>query len=329
MKIGWFTPFAARSIIGNYSEAAVGGLADEDDVTVFAAEPPGQGEPRPSPLPVVRVPPRLTPDWLGQLAQFDLLVYNMGNYTPYHQAVYEVALCRPGLVILHDLVLREFFRGYYLCHRNAPDEFHRLMTYSHGPEAERDVGLRERLALVRRREEAEEAAVPLARDEERRVALDLRVDPGGRRVGGDRPLADRGRLRLLPVEVGRGADLDVVAAGCQRAEVHLVRREAARRAGRALGEDRLARVVVPVDVDRDGSRLAALLAEVVPDRGRVEAEDHGPVRRDLRADMGEDVARLPGGGDRLHRRGMDLRPLTLSGGRPQGVRSRKFADLAA
>jgi glycosyltransferase involved in cell wall biosynthesis len=137
MKIGWFTPFNPHSAVGNYSEAVCAALtAGGDEVTVFASEPDGQGEPRPAPFPVVRLAPHVTPACLEQFDRFDLLVYNMGNHMPYHRKVYDLALCRPGLVILHDIVLRDFFEGYYLLHRDAPDEFARLLTYSHGPDAE-------------------------------------------------------------------------------------------------------------------------------------------------------------------------------------------------
>ncbi len=138
MKIGWFTPFGPRSAIGNYSAAAVAGLADGDEVTVFASEAPEDGDPRPSPMPVVRVPPHLSPSFLDALGQFDLLVYNMGDHAPNHRTIYEVATCRPGVVILHDVVLRDFFHAYCIEHRDRPDEFSRLMEYSHGPQGEAD-----------------------------------------------------------------------------------------------------------------------------------------------------------------------------------------------
>ena len=96
MKIGWFTPFNPHSAVGNYSEAVCAALtAGADEVTVFASEPDGQGEPRPAPFPVVRLAPHVTPACLEQFDRFDLLVYNMGNHMPYHRKVYDLALCRP------------------------------------------------------------------------------------------------------------------------------------------------------------------------------------------------------------------------------------------
>jgi glycosyltransferase involved in cell wall biosynthesis len=136
MKIGWFTPFNPRSAIGDYSEAAVTALAATgDDVTVFASDEP---DPRRCALPMVRFAPHLTPDFLGRLADFHLLVFNMGDYTLYHRAVYEIASCRPGLVVLHDVVMRNFFESYYLRHRDEPDEFSRLMAYAHGERGAED-----------------------------------------------------------------------------------------------------------------------------------------------------------------------------------------------
>jgi glycosyltransferase involved in cell wall biosynthesis len=64
-------------------------------------------------------------------------VYNLGDYLYYHQAIYEVALRRPGVVVLHDLVMRDFFFGYCLLHRRDPNLLVRHLAYSHGAEGER------------------------------------------------------------------------------------------------------------------------------------------------------------------------------------------------
>jgi glycosyltransferase involved in cell wall biosynthesis len=136
MKIAWFTPFCPRSAIGHYSEAIVDELARTDDVTVFAPPGPQGGEPRPTHHPLVLLESLPSPDFLDEVDQYDLLVYNMGDCLEYHQTIYEVLQRRGGIVILHDLVLRDFFFAYFLAHRYAPEELVRHMAYSHGPEAE-------------------------------------------------------------------------------------------------------------------------------------------------------------------------------------------------
>lgn len=136
MRIAWFTPFGPSSAIGDYSEAVVRRLADGDEVTVFAPVEACGEVPRPSPLPVVPIPPVPSAELLGRLSGFDLAVYNLGNHVFNHLSAYEVSVRKPGIVILHDLVMRDFFRGYFLLHREEPDGFPRLLGYAHGPEAE-------------------------------------------------------------------------------------------------------------------------------------------------------------------------------------------------
>jgi glycosyltransferase involved in cell wall biosynthesis len=133
MKIAWFTPFNPRSAIGHYSSAIVEHLARTEAVTVFASELDLAHAPRPSRQPVVRMPAVVDRPFLDRLAGFDVIVYNMGNYTPYHQAIFELAPVVPGVVILHDVVLRDFFFGYCYTPGQDPASLARLLGYSHGP----------------------------------------------------------------------------------------------------------------------------------------------------------------------------------------------------
>ncbi len=109
MRIAWFSPFNPRSAIGDYSAAIVRHLAKADDVTTFAAEQ--DDPPRDFPGTVVRMPAEPDEAFLAELDDFDYLVYNLGDCLAYHQGIYELAQRRPGVVILHDLVMADFFRG--------------------------------------------------------------------------------------------------------------------------------------------------------------------------------------------------------------------------
>ena len=71
-----------------------------------------------------------------ELKTFDATVYNMGNHMPYHKRIFEVLLRHPGVVVLHDLVLRDFFFGYFLKEKRAPLTLAKQMAYGEGPEAE-------------------------------------------------------------------------------------------------------------------------------------------------------------------------------------------------
>jgi glycosyltransferase involved in cell wall biosynthesis len=92
--------------------------------------------PRPTALPLVRLPDTPPPDLLAALSEFDAVVYNLGNYPPYHLPIYETAVRFPGVVVLHDLVMRDFFLDYATRVARRPELFPSMLGYAHGPEAE-------------------------------------------------------------------------------------------------------------------------------------------------------------------------------------------------
>lgn len=104
MKIAWFTPFDTQSAIGQVSKLVCEELQKSAEVHVFAAE---QGETIPSSVPVIKFNP-LTFD-IGQLAKYDHVIYNMGNYARNHKEVWEVMQRSPGILLLHDQVMQNFF----------------------------------------------------------------------------------------------------------------------------------------------------------------------------------------------------------------------------
>ena len=57
----------------------------------------------------------------------------MGNNAAFHSQIYECLLRKPGLVVLHDLVVRDFFNGHFLGGGNTNLEgMLRTMEYGHG-----------------------------------------------------------------------------------------------------------------------------------------------------------------------------------------------------
>jgi len=132
VKIAWFSPFSRRSAIGQYSSIIVQELARYADVTVFAAELTGPSEawlPNFNLYYLKTTPIALV---LRKLQEYDVLVYNLGNNTEFHARIYDVFQQRPGVVILHDVVMMHFFAGYYWQHRQNIPGFVREMTFSHG-----------------------------------------------------------------------------------------------------------------------------------------------------------------------------------------------------
>jgi glycosyltransferase involved in cell wall biosynthesis len=55
--------------------------------------------------------PRPTESPEAAVARSDLAVYHIGNNLRYHGEIYELALRRPGVVVLHDLALDDLVRG--------------------------------------------------------------------------------------------------------------------------------------------------------------------------------------------------------------------------
>lgn len=80
MKVGYFSPLApARTGVADYSAALLGALRLLCDVSVGASDA-------------------------------DVCLYHLGN-NQLHRVIYEQALRRPGVVVLHDAVLHHFFLG--------------------------------------------------------------------------------------------------------------------------------------------------------------------------------------------------------------------------
>jgi len=136
MKIAWFTPLAQRSAIGEFSVHVAAELAKFAEVELWTsdASPLLEAE-----LPVVRYRPGSSE--LDALSQRDAVVYNMGDYLPFHDDIHTVSREHPGVVILHDRVLHHLFAGKWLMGPDASRELYveRMRAYygEHGAQAAR------------------------------------------------------------------------------------------------------------------------------------------------------------------------------------------------
>jgi glycosyltransferase involved in cell wall biosynthesis len=109
MKIAWFSPMDKNSGIGRYSLAAAKAIIEcGEKVEIFYAD---NGELLPTELPRTHFSKDSSIKVL--LRGFDFVVYNMGNYLPFHEDIYEVSKKLPGVVVLHDIVMHHFIIGYY------------------------------------------------------------------------------------------------------------------------------------------------------------------------------------------------------------------------
>lgn len=136
MKIAWLTPFSRRSAIGQCSSVIVNELRAHADVAVFASDLSAPAEAW-LPDADLRYLLTLSPDEvLRQLEPYDAAIYNLGDNLAFHRQIYEAALARPGIAILHDLVVHHFFSGYHFEYRKDRDGYVRELALAHGAEGE-------------------------------------------------------------------------------------------------------------------------------------------------------------------------------------------------
>ncbi len=133
MKIAWLTPLCRTSGISRYSLAVVRSLSALHDVEVDVWYP-DTGDDFDCPWARARAFDR---DGHPDLASYDAVFYNLGNYVFNHAEIYEHYLRVPGFVVLHDKVMQGFFFGFANEMRHDPLYYVRLMRYVYGPEAQR------------------------------------------------------------------------------------------------------------------------------------------------------------------------------------------------
>lgn len=126
MKIAYFSPLPPeRSGIADHSMELLPHLAQVMGVTVFANEPdqvPSELHNQFEIRPLAAYPQQ---QW-----QFDLPLYHMGN-SSYHDAIYQLSLRYPGVMVLHDTRLHHF-----MAHRTSgqgnPAGYSRELGYALG-----------------------------------------------------------------------------------------------------------------------------------------------------------------------------------------------------
>lgn len=72
-----------------------------------------------------------------KLADYDAIIYNLGNNPEFHSGMYDVFLEYPGYVILHDFVLYYLVTGYHLDYLKNTKSYLSELYYNYG-----DVGIR-------------------------------------------------------------------------------------------------------------------------------------------------------------------------------------------
>lgn len=123
LRLAYFSPLPpARSGIADYSAELLPYLSGLADVTVFAA---GTASPT---APGADIRPM--GEYERRRDEFDLPLYQMGN-SAHHEAIYELLLRFPGVVVLHDYFLHHFVR-HHTVGRGDWAAYGRELAYSLG-----------------------------------------------------------------------------------------------------------------------------------------------------------------------------------------------------
>lgn len=127
LRLAYFSPMPpSHSGIADYSTALLPHLAELADVTVFA----GTDSTEPLGLPLYA-----PGEYESRRAEFDIPVYQMGN-SDQHEAMYDVMLRFPGVVVLHDYFLHHFIR-HHTAGRGDWVGYGREMAYALGRDGRR------------------------------------------------------------------------------------------------------------------------------------------------------------------------------------------------
>ena len=111
MKINWFSPIPpARSGIADYTFGILPELAQRAEVTLWTDRT--LWEPELEKYATLRHFQMHRIDWV-EVNRADLSFYNVGNNHLHHAAIWQVSRQSPGIVVLHDMRLHDFFESLY------------------------------------------------------------------------------------------------------------------------------------------------------------------------------------------------------------------------
>jgi 2-polyprenyl-3-methyl-5-hydroxy-6-metoxy-1,4-benzoquinol methylase/glycosyltransferase involved in cell wall biosynthesis len=132
-KLAYFSPLRPQaSGISDYSEELLPHLAEAADITLFVDGFHPVNSELTSRFEVCDY--RRQRSLLRRLEEFDAVVYHMGNDHRYHAGILEAIQTRPGIVVLHDFALQDFFLG-LARDRNQPEIYLREVDFCYGRKA--------------------------------------------------------------------------------------------------------------------------------------------------------------------------------------------------
>ena len=135
LKVNWFSPLPpARSGIAHYAMQLLPVLARRQEVVLWTDQdkvaPEVQGIAR-----VARYDPG-APPW-REINNSAISFYHLGNHADFHAAIWQVSMCQPGIVVLHDLRLHDFFASQWIHYRKDQASYLAALERWYGEEGRR------------------------------------------------------------------------------------------------------------------------------------------------------------------------------------------------
>jgi glycosyltransferase involved in cell wall biosynthesis len=108
LKINWYSPLrpAQSGIADNYAMQVLPALARRAELVLWTDQDQVSPEMRRLAR-VARYDPA-TPPW-REINDGTISIYHLGNDPGFHAGIYRISACQPGIVVLHDLYLHDFF----------------------------------------------------------------------------------------------------------------------------------------------------------------------------------------------------------------------------
>ncbi len=129
MKLNWFSPVPpTRSSIALDTAAVLPALARRAEVTLWVHEKTWLPELEKSAR-VRRYDPNAMP-W-AEINAAEATIYHLGNEPRYHGPIWRVSRQHPGIVVLHDLNLQEFFSAMADMAVLTPGDYLQMMEFYH------------------------------------------------------------------------------------------------------------------------------------------------------------------------------------------------------
>jgi glycosyltransferase involved in cell wall biosynthesis len=136
VKVHWFSPLPpAKTGIADYTSRLLPALSKRVDLTLWTDQETWDHRLEDS-AEVRQYQPAHMP-W-SELNRGHVSIYHIGNNPLFHGGIWQVSRRHPGIVVLHDLCLQNFFAGVYRDLWNDRDGYVHAMTRYYGQRGQQD-----------------------------------------------------------------------------------------------------------------------------------------------------------------------------------------------